>query len=485
MNRDHDNIIEITKDEEWNRSFELELVNLGVAVEQASEMVDAIQSLTVSVPDEIRAQGPNAEALYRKAIANGMDGANLEAFVESNDFQRIVGVRNTLEQKAEEAGGWNNLKSDDIYGQLYLEKIALTEKIYVKDCVSSGTRVGVCKELYDKLPFKEDLTSREQIVNMMVAFETLMKTADEESNKEDYLVWKELYVLSLQCAKSWDRENSDTTLVDYASEKLDERGNNIEVGETKINIIGVQATEEIKYYTEAYKNGDITAEEAQAHISEIEDRYQSYYDQYVGTSSAGASSLNLEKNVNKIIDAINNDNIKKLNTSVDSLSDSQSWELYNLGGVETFALCIGNPLGCGLGSLSDNLENEEYVGAILDLASLGTRGALGTFVDQAENIYNSGGDPAAVSVASSVLGQMFPNFAPNTGVGSGIEIPKGFKETKEFGYQHGQKVYKKGNLYYSLDIDQHNGGVWKVFKKQGGKLERIGTADANLNIFKN
>ncbi|WP_310557031.1 toxin C-terminal domain-containing protein, partial [Flavobacterium sp.] len=65
------------------------------------------------------------------------------------------------------------------------------------------------------------------------------------------------------------------------------------------------------------------------------------------------------------------------------------------------------------------------------------------------------------------------------------KIPKGFKHVKDFGYPHGQNVYKfKGN-YYSKDIDVHNGGVWKVFENIGGRLKRIGTADANLNIFKN
>lgn len=65
------------------------------------------------------------------------------------------------------------------------------------------------------------------------------------------------------------------------------------------------------------------------------------------------------------------------------------------------------------------------------------------------------------------------------------KIPKGFKQVKDFGYQHGQEVYKYKNKYYSLDIDSHNGGAWKVFENVGGKLKRIGTADENLKIFKN
>jgi hypothetical protein len=64
-------------------------------------------------------------------------------------------------------------------------------------------------------------------------------------------------------------------------------------------------------------------------------------------------------------------------------------------------------------------------------------------------------------------------------------IPAGFKETKKFGYQHGQKVYEYMGKYYSKDIDGHNGGVWKVFEIVGGKLKRIGTADETLTIFKN
>ena len=63
-------------------------------------------------------------------------------------------------------------------------------------------------------------------------------------------------------------------------------------------------------------------------------------------------------------------------------------------------------------------------------------------------------------------------------------IPDGLKETKEFGRQHGQKVYKIGDKYYSENVDGHNGGSWKVFVKQGNKLKRIGTADENLQIFK-
>jgi RHS repeat-associated protein len=66
-----------------------------------------------------------------------------------------------------------------------------------------------------------------------------------------------------------------------------------------------------------------------------------------------------------------------------------------------------------------------------------------------------------------------------------LATKNGMKEVKEFGLKNGQKVFKKGNKYYSYDIDSHNGGVWKVFEKAGNELKRIGTANENLVIFKN
>ena len=62
-------------------------------------------------------------------------------------------------------------------------------------------------------------------------------------------------------------------------------------------------------------------------------------------------------------------------------------------------------------------------------------------------------------------------------------LPKGFKLAREF-MSHNEKVYEYNGKYYSFDNTSHNGDVWKVFVKKGGRLHRIGTADKNLNIFK-
>ena len=84
---------------------------------------------------------------------------------------------------------------------------------------------------------------------------------------------------------------------------------------------------------------------------------------------------------------------------------------------------------------------------------------------------------ATEEITAKSLGAAAKGFSKNI-------VPTGFKETKEFGYQHGQKVYEYMGKYFSKDFDGHNGGIWKVFELVGGKLKRIGTADEALTIFK-
>lgn len=67
-------------------------------------------------------------------------------------------------------------------------------------------------------------------------------------------------------------------------------------------------------------------------------------------------------------------------------------------------------------------------------------------------------------IESNLVSTDFSSYGAPDLVGGGGKILKGFKVVKKFGYQHGQKVYKYGNRYFSRDIDMHNRGVWKVFK---------------------
>ncbi len=92
----------------------------------------------------------------------------------------------------------------------------------------------------------------------------------------------------------------------------------------------------------------------------------------------------------------------------------------------------------------------------------------------------SGGATRAAKVGLNVrrAGTAFKNTKEATVAANKL----GFTKTKNFKFNsHGQAVFKRGNRFITPDIDGHNGGVWKVFDRRGN---RIGTADKNLNIFK-
>lgn len=62
-------------------------------------------------------------------------------------------------------------------------------------------------------------------------------------------------------------------------------------------------------------------------------------------------------------------------------------------------------------------------------------------------------------------------------------LPLGF--TPVHGYYGKQKVYTDGKRYISPDIDQHNGGYWKLACKISDlwrKSTRVGTYNEDLSI---
>jgi hypothetical protein len=116
-----------------------------------------------------------------------------------------------------------------------------------------------------------------------------------------------------------------------------------------------------------------------------------------------------------------------------------------------------------------------YTASLVDVGlTVGTGGAAAAAKGAGSGLVKGGTKVGAKSLGAAAKG----------GTKAVTAIPKGFKQTKQFGYQHGQKVYEYKGKFYSLDIDAHNGGVWKVFEQQNGRLHRIGTADEYLNIFK-
>lgn len=67
------------------------------------------------------------------------------------------------------------------------------------------------------------------------------------------------------------------------------------------------------------------------------------------------------------------------------------------------------------------------------------------------------------------------------------EPPKGKGYTQTNFKCHGQPVFANGKNFISPDVDQHNGGYWKMaksLKALGKKFSRICTCDENLTPFK-
>ncbi len=54
-----------SKNESWDTSLKLDLVNMGVATEQVENVINVVESFTAKVPDHVQAQGPHAEDLWR------------------------------------------------------------------------------------------------------------------------------------------------------------------------------------------------------------------------------------------------------------------------------------------------------------------------------------------------------------------------------------------------------------------------------------
>ncbi len=153
INTDADNIVTITKDESWEESFKVDLINVGVAAEQVENLVNVVESFTAKVPDHVKAQGKAAEDIYRKAIANGMDKDNLKAFANSAEFAQVASLRARIEQEYENG----TATAEYIYTQLHNEVLAFANDYVVQNC-SSGT--AICDSILRAMgTSSEDLSS--------------------------------------------------------------------------------------------------------------------------------------------------------------------------------------------------------------------------------------------------------------------------------------------------------------------------------------
>jgi RHS repeat-associated protein len=77
-----------------------------------------------------------------------------------------------------------------------------------------------------------------------------------------------------------------------------------------------------------------------------------------------------------------------------------------------------------------------------------------------------------------------PGSAPANAVQAQPQCPPSYNRiAKDAPFDsRGQKVYTDGRTYISRDVDQHKGGVWKMFDRKGN---RLGTYDAEMNRIGN
>ena len=155
----------------------------------------------------------------------------------------------------------------------------------------------------------------------------------------------------------------------------------------------------------------------------------------------------------------------------------------------TSASEIEGGLGGGAASALETGGVGALVGGLVALHGSFAGGiAMADITTMVSKLYRLQANSQSINDESSSSNKKFENSQESNKKEVTNEIPKGFKETKEFGTSHGQKIFKKGNRYYSRDVGQktggsHKGGAWKVFKKVSGRLKRIGTADKDLKIF--
>ncbi len=151
INTNADAIHIITKDKDWNHDLTAELIDLGATKKQIEDIQNAYKSLTATVPDYVTAQGPNAEDIYRKAIANGLDGKDLEVYANSRGFSDAVDLRNTITKKAAEHGSFDGIPKEDLETILQVEILSFQQNLTIIDCASGAGNYKVCRDLAERL----------------------------------------------------------------------------------------------------------------------------------------------------------------------------------------------------------------------------------------------------------------------------------------------------------------------------------------------
>ncbi len=131
-----------------NHDLTVELVDMGATKKQIEDIQNAYKSLTATVPDKIKAQGPNAENAYRNGIANGKTGAELEAYVNSENFQAAVTIMDSYDNAIEKYGSGNipEQYTEKILGDLNT-LLFDQEALYKQHCASGPLSIEACNQL--------------------------------------------------------------------------------------------------------------------------------------------------------------------------------------------------------------------------------------------------------------------------------------------------------------------------------------------------
>lgn len=89
------------------------------------------------------------------------------------------------------------------------------------------------------------------------------------------------------------------------------------------------------------------------------------------------------------------------------------------------------------------------------------------------------GRSAATGIPRSLSAAAVPHLTKAQARAQAAKL--GYTKTKSFSFNaHGQEVFSNGGKYITRDIDNHLGGAWKMFDRQG---RRIGTYDVDLNLI--
>ncbi len=202
VNTDLDNLHIITKDEDWSIDLPVELINAGVAADQVKDVTNAIKSITATVPEQVKAQGPNAEDLYRKGIANGLSGEELEAFANSEKFQSSVEARDAWDT-AKEKG----ISSKDL--SAIAADILAGEEIVFLDNGQWGVKKQGCMSGRD--PCIE--LSQDRGANSLSSAEVMDLITKAINGQLEHLEEGTAYDLAIKCAMAWSTVNKDSSVL--------------------------------------------------------------------------------------------------------------------------------------------------------------------------------------------------------------------------------------------------------------------------------